>query len=158
MPDPISLARLLSNTVILFEPVAVASRLRPVLVRLNRELRRELAALGVTSGQAAILHDIAAKPGIGMGELAELQGVSSPAISGHVDRLEAALLVRRLRSDGDRRRVGLEVTPNGRRVLRSIRSRRTAWLASRLKELSAEELAAVDAAIEPLRRLLEAGA
>jgi len=40
-------------------------------------------------------------------------------------------------------------------VLRSVRSRRTAWLAARLQQLSPEELAAVDAAVEPLLALLE---
>jgi hypothetical protein len=39
-------------------------------------------------------------------------------------------------------------------VLRSVRSRRTIWLAERLKGLSAQELAAVEAAIEPLEKLL----
>jgi hypothetical protein len=42
-------------------------------------------------------------------------------------------------------------------VLRSVRSRRTAWLAARLKRLSDREVDAIDAAIEPLMRLLEDG-
>jgi hypothetical protein len=46
------------------------------------------------------------------------------------------------------------VTPEAERVLRSVKSRRTAWLAARLKELSAADLAAVDAAIEPLQELI----
>ena len=37
----------------------------------------------------------------------------------------------------------------------SVRTRRTAWLASRLKSLSPEELAAVDAALAPLARLVD---
>ncbi len=41
------------------------------------------------------------------------------------------------------------------RALRSIRRRRTAWLAERLQGLTPAELAAVDAAIEPLLRLVE---
>lgn len=147
----------MTNDVILFEPVAVANRLRPVLVQLNRQLRKELGALGVTSGQATLLHVIKGTPGIGLGELAELEGMSAPAMSGHIDRLEAAGLVRRVRSLDDRRRVGLEATPHGLRVLRTIRSRRTAWLASRLNGLATDDIEAIDAAIEPLRRLLDAG-
>ena len=49
---------------------------------------------------------------------------------------------------------GLTVTPAGERVLRSVRSRRTAWLAERLKGLDEDELAAVDRAIQPLAALL----
>jgi hypothetical protein len=40
------------------------------------------------------------------------------------------------------------------RALRSARSRRTAWLASRLKRLTDEQRAAVAAAVEPLALLL----
>jgi hypothetical protein len=40
-------------------------------------------------------------------------------------------------------------------VLRSVKSRRTAWLAGRLQGLSEEELEAVDAAIEPLQELID---
>ena len=67
-------------------------------------------------------------------------------MTAYVDRLEAAGLVARRRSERDRRRVELALTDEGVRVLRSARSRRTAWLAARLKRLEPEELAAVDAA------------
>jgi len=38
--------------------------------------------------------------------------------------------------------------------LRRVRSRRTAWLASRLRELDDRELAAIEAAVEPLGKLV----
>ena len=56
---------------------------------------------------------------------------------------------------GDRRRVGLHVTTGGHRVLRSVKSKRTAWLAERLRGLDPEQVEAIDAAIEPLAALLE---
>ena len=136
------------------DPVAVANRLRPVLLKLNRGLRRELHSLGVTGGQVSLLAVIKASPGIGVRELARLEGMSSPGMTKYVARLERAGLVRR-RESADRRRVGLELTDEAQRVLRSVRSRRTAWLAARLKGLAPEELEAVDAAVEPLARLLE---
>ena len=43
-------------------------------------------------------------------------------------------------------------------MLRAVRRRRTAWLASRLGRLSPAELEALEAALEPLERLLEADA
>src|SRR5436190_7483768 len=138
------------------DPVAVANRLRPVLLQLNRQLRRELTPLGITGGQAALMHAIKCNPGIGVRELARREGVSAAGMSTALTRLEDAGLVRRTRAAADRRRVGLELTDHGVRVLRSARSRRTAWLAARLNRLSPEELAAVDGVIEPLARLLEA--
>lgn len=135
------------------DPVAVANRLRPVLLKLNRHLRREIHSLGVTGGQVSLLVTIQSRPGIGVRELAALERMSAAGMSKYVGRLEAAGLVTRQPSADDRRRVGLRVTPEGERVLRSVKSRRTAWLAARLRELSPEELEAIDAAIEPLREL-----
>jgi DNA-binding MarR family transcriptional regulator len=135
--------------------VEVANRLRPVLLQLVRELRREVHPLGITGGQVSLLVQIKRKPGIGARELAALERVSPAAISGAVDRLERAGLIERRTVAADRRRHGLTVSPAGARVLRAVKRRRTAWLASKLERLSPEELAAVDAAIEPLTLLLE---
>jgi len=137
------------------DPVTVANRLRPVLLKLNRHLRREIHSLGVTGGQASLLFTIQRQPGIGVRELAALEGMSAPGMSKYVGRLEAAGLILREPSDEDRRRIGLRVSPEGERVLRSVKSRRTAWLAARLKELSEAELETVDAAIESLQELID---
>jgi DNA-binding MarR family transcriptional regulator len=136
------------------DPVAVANQLRPLLHKLNRHLRRETHSLGVTGSQISLLAEIRRAPGIGVRELAALERMSSPGMSKYVARLERAGLVRRTETT-DRRRVGLELTEEGQGVLRSVRSRRTAWLAARLNNLDPDELAVVDAAIEPLSRLLE---
>ena len=136
-------------------PVELANRLRPVLLRISRELRRELHSIGVTPGQISLLVQIRDTPGIGVSDLAERERMSVPGMSGHVERLVRAGLVERARNEGgDRRRVGLTVTPEGHNVLRSVRSRRTAWLAARLRDLEPGELERVEAAIEPLQRLL----
>jgi DNA-binding MarR family transcriptional regulator len=135
--------------------VQVANRLRPVLLQLVRELRREVHPLGITGGQVSLLVQIKRRPGIGVRDLAGLERVSPAAISGAVDRLERAGLIERRRDAADRRRQGLTVSAAGDRVLRAVKRRRTAWLASKLERLSPEELEAVDAAIEPLTFLLE---
>jgi DNA-binding MarR family transcriptional regulator len=87
-------------------------------------------------------------------ELAAAEGISGPALSGHVDRLERAGLLRRVRSEDDRRRVGLELTEEGGRLLRRVRARRTTWLAERLGELEPAELEALERALEPLWAVL----
>jgi DNA-binding MarR family transcriptional regulator len=135
------------------DTTTLANQLRPVLVKLNRELRREIHSLGVTGGQVSLLALIRRDPGVGVRELAARERMSPPGMSKSVARLESAGLVARTEVS-DRRRVGLVLTPAGERVLRSVRSRRTAWLAERLRGLSDDELAAVDASIEPLTRLI----
>ena len=142
-------------TVASLDATAVANRLRPVLLKLNRQLRREIHSLGVTGGQVSLLVQIKYNPGIGMRELAALERVSVPGMSKFVGRLEEAGLVQRAAVAGDQRRVGLSLTAAGQKVLRSVKSRRTAWLSARLRQLDAAELEAIDAAIEPLMHLIE---
>ncbi len=151
------LTTLTNSAAVISDPVALANELRPVLLQIGRQLRREVHPLGVTGGQVSLLVSIRRSPGVGVRELAGREGVSPAAMCRHIDRLERAGLVTRTPGTaGDRRRVGLEVTSEGERVLRLVRSRRTAWLTSRLKRLEPEQLEAIEAAVEPLAALLEA--
>ena len=136
------------------DTVAVAEALRPSLMRISRELRRESRAVGVSAEQVSLLVAIKYAPGIGAGELAVRERISPPAMTKHVDRLERDGLVVRTTRDDDRRCVGVTLTDEGQKVLRRVRSRRTAWLTARLRELDPEELAAIEAATGPLRKLL----
>ena len=136
------------------DTTTLANRLRPILLKLNRELRHEIHSLGVTGGQVSLLVQIKEHPGIGIRELAALERISVPGMSKFVARLEEASLVERAAVEGDQRRVGLTLTAAGHRVLRSVKSKRTAWLSARLRQLEPDELEALDAAIEPLTRLL----
>lgn len=141
------------------DALAVANRLRPALLRIHRYLREEAHDLGVTSTQASLLGAIQRAGGIGLGELAFQEHMSAPTLVGHVDKLQALGLLERSRSDpNDRRRVALNLTPTGEGVLKTLRERRTAWLAARLETLSPDALAVVAAAIEPLSQLVRRNA
>jgi DNA-binding MarR family transcriptional regulator len=142
----------------MFTPETVASELRPVLLRLARELRKETEQLGITARQATLLWLVKRSPGLALAELAAEEGISPPAMSGHVNRLERAGLLERVRSDDDRRRVGLRLTDEGERLMRRVRARRTTWLANRLSTLEPAELDAVEAALPALSHLMDVGA
>ena len=129
----------------------LANELRPVVLRIARQLRKETEQFGVTSRQATLLQIVASRPGLTLRALAEAEAISAPALSGHVDRLETSELLVRVRSDVDRRRVGLELTAKGEQLLKSIRARRTAWLAEQLEALDPSELRALQSAIGPLQ-------
>jgi len=139
-------------------PTEIAEELRPILVRTARELRRETETLGVTTRQATLLWRVRSSPGLSLRELAAAEGISAPALSDHVDRLEALGFVARVRSNADRRRVGLELTQAGEALLRRVRSRRTTWLTTRLAALGPDEIAAIALALPALQRLIEVDA
>jgi DNA-binding MarR family transcriptional regulator len=75
-------------------------------------------------------------------------------MSGHLVRLEAANLIERKRA-ADRRRIGLYLTPEGAKVLRSVRSKRTAWLSARLDRLAPEERERIEDALDALEKLID---
>lgn len=132
-----------------------AEALRPVLVRLTRELRHETEQLGVTSRQARLLWLVREHPESSCRELAQLEGIAAPSLAGHLDRLEALGLIARRRSTDDRRRVGVVLTDAGERILRRIRARRTTWLTERLGALDPTELEAIARAVPGLQKLVE---
>jgi DNA-binding MarR family transcriptional regulator len=132
----------------------IATELRPVLLRLARELRKETEQLGVTARQATLLWLVKRRPGLSLAELAAEEGISPPAMSGHVDRLERAGFIERVRSSDDRRRVGLRLTDDGQKLMRNVRARRTTWLAGRLRALEPAQLDAIAAAVPALARLV----
>ncbi|HUG65217.1 MAG TPA: MarR family transcriptional regulator [Gaiellaceae bacterium] len=134
---------------------SIAAELRPVLLRLARELRKETEQVGITARQATLLWLVKRSPGLSLAELAAEEGISPPAMSGHVDRLERAGLIARERSADDRRRVGLSLTDEGARLMRRIRARRTTWLADRLGTLEPSALGSIEAALPALVQLVE---
>lgn len=133
----------------------IAEALRPVLHRLLRELRRESQHPDVSPLQALLLASIVKHPGIGVTDLAALENVRGPTISGHIKAMESAGLVGREANDpDDRRRVGLVATKKGRDAIKAIKRNRTDWLAHQLAALSPADRRAIREAVEPLGRIV----
>jgi DNA-binding MarR family transcriptional regulator len=135
------------------DALALADELRPVLHRLYRQLRRESEDLnrGVSPLQNLLLAAIIEHPGIGVADLARIEKLRGPTISGHVKRLESAgLIARAAPLSEDRRRVGLTVTARGRGSIEAIRRRRRDWLAHQLGNMSFADRRAIRKALGPL--------
>jgi DNA-binding MarR family transcriptional regulator len=72
------------------------------------------ARLGIGAGDLRCLNAIENAGGLTAGELSREVGVTSGAVTGAIDRLEAAGFARRVADPADRRRVRIEVTPEFR--------------------------------------------
>jgi DNA-binding MarR family transcriptional regulator len=133
------------------EAHALAEALRPALHRLYRQLRRESDDPGLSPLHALLLFVIVRQPGIGVAELARMEKLRGPTISGHVKAMERDGLVTRSEPDpSDRRRSGLIATEKGQALMQSMKQKRTDWLAAELAKLSPEQRAAIRAAVGPL--------
>ena len=133
---------------------ALADALRPALLRLSRQLRKESQRFGMSPLDVMLLGLVKHREGIGVSELADLEQMSRPTMSSHVKRLEQAGWIARQAPDSDdKRRVGLVITPAGRRAMDAVRRQRNDWLAGRLAGLTPEARELVRAAIGPLSQI-----
>ena len=139
------------------DPVEVAGRLRLSTTRLARIMRQQ-DQLGLTPTLTAALATIGREGPLTLGELAAREQVSPPTFTRVVCKLEDAGLVRRRPDPNDGRVSRVELSPAGRRQLDTGRTRRTAWLATRLRELPPEDLARLHEAAAVLERLTRAPA
>jgi len=138
------------------DALALADELRPVLHRLYRQLRRESEDLnrGVSPLQNLLLAAIIEHPGIGVADLARIEKLRGPTISGHVKRLESAgLIARAAPLSEDRRRVGLMATARGRGSIEAIKRRRRDWLAHQLANMSFAARRTIRKALGPLSEI-----
>jgi DNA-binding MarR family transcriptional regulator len=132
----------------------LASRLRLVITRTARRLRQQ-SDPGLSPTQAAALATIERTGPLTPSELARIERVQRPTISRVTARLGQAGLLERLPDELDGRGARLRVTPEGRRTLRALRNRKTAYLAERLEQLEPEDRAVLARASGLLERLLE---
>jgi DNA-binding MarR family transcriptional regulator len=132
----------------------LASQLRFAVMRLSRRLRQH-APEDVTPSQLSALSVIVRDGRLTLRQLAEAERVQPPTITRIVDLLEQKGLATRVPSEEDRRVAYVDVTPAGRTLVESIRRRRDAYLAQRLRTFSADERALLARASELLERLIE---
>jgi DNA-binding MarR family transcriptional regulator len=132
----------------------LAPRLRLAIVRTARRLRQE-AGSDLGPSQTAALATIERHGPLAPSELAERERIKRPTAARILGHLEEAGLVERVRDPEDGRSSILSVTMAGRALLRRLRARKTAYLAHRFRDLSKEDLAALERAAEVLERMLE---
>lgn len=132
----------------------VAARLRLAVARLERRLRRQGDSnIGVSSLSA--LATLTHHGPMTLGELAAHEGVRPPSVTRVVGVLSQTGLVDRTPDPADRRVGRVRASSDGVRLVRRIQSRKTAYLARRLRELAPEDLAALERALPLLEGLLE---
>jgi DNA-binding MarR family transcriptional regulator len=136
--------------------IDLAARLRLSVVRTARRLRQE-AGTDVSPSQTAALATIERHGPLTPSELAKIESIKRPTATQVIARLEAAGFADRTRDPADGRSSLVSVTREGSELLRRLRSRKNAYLARRLRDLPAEDLAALDRAADVLERMLEDG-
>ena len=132
----------------------LAPRLRWAITRVARRLRQE-AGTDLGPSQVAALATIERHGPLSPSELAELERIKRPTATRILRHLEEAALVARVKDPEDGRGSIVSVTAAGRTHLKRLRARKTAYLASRLDRLPAEDRRTLERAAELLEGMLE---
>ena len=131
------------------DPAEVAARLRLSATRLARRLRQRADA-GLTPSQLSALAVIHNHQPLTLGELAERERVAPPSVTKIVAKLERDGFVSRTPDPADRRVANVATTEAGTALIVESRRRKTAWLTSRIRDLTPDQQARLAAALDVL--------
>jgi len=134
----------------------LATRLRLAVTRTARRLRQE-AGSDMSPSLSAALATVERHGPLTPSELAKIEAVKRPTATRIVAKLAGAGLVDRAGDPTDGRVSLVSITAAGSALLSQMRSRKNAYLASRLDELEPDDVAALERAAQVLERLLEGG-
>ena len=116
-----------------------ASDLRIATFRLARRMRTQRAVDSMSDGQFAVLAGLSVHGPHTLGELADRERVSAPAMNRTVNCLQDSGYVTRSADENDGRKVVIDLTDDGRAVVEETARRRDAWVEEALAELEPDE-------------------
>jgi len=136
--------------------IPIVTAIRRILRAVEMHSRQLVEERGITAPQLAILAAAHEERHPTIGALARAAHLSQPTVSGILDRLERDGLVRRRRSDRDRRQVGVVVTEPGEKLLRETPSLLQDRFRRELGRLEQWERHALLAALERVAAMMDA--
>lgn len=123
--------------------------------RVSEGLRGHFGAMNLTFPQTLVLTLLESDGPMPVSALAKATGSANSTISGVVDRLEKAELLRRVRSERDRRVIYVEVTEKYRSMQEQNTSYAMERFAQRINTLSEEQLEQVLTGLNLLNSALD---
>ena len=133
----------------------LVSSVHDVIRLTSRRAQTELEAEGISMGQFWALRLVSKLGPASVSTVAHHLSVSCPTVSAKVDQLEAAGLVRRHRSESDRRAVEISLTPKGRRIEAKVWARVAHLVAVAARRVPPEDLATAVRVFDEMARQLE---
>jgi DNA-binding MarR family transcriptional regulator len=132
---------------------AEAVRLRGALARISRSLDRQTPQEGLAPTTVWVLGTVNRLGPLGMGELAEFEGINPTMLSRIVAKLADKALVERVADERDGRAVRVRITSQGKELLARLRAERGLLFTARLAELPDEHAAQLLDALPALEAL-----
>lgn len=129
------------------------NRLKIALARISRIVDRRVSGGGLTRTQLSVLGTVSRCGPLGIGALAETEGLNPTMLSRVVGKLEAEGLLERTPDPADRRAARVQVTETGDQLHQRLRGERTQLFVDALSRLPDADVDAVTAALPAIEAL-----
>ncbi|HTC69785.1 MAG TPA: MarR family transcriptional regulator [Acidothermaceae bacterium] len=129
------------------------TRLRAAIGRLSRQLNASVVDVGFSPSQLSVLGSVCRRGPLGVGELAEIEGINPTMLSRIVGKLDDAGLIVRIAHPDDGRAVVVQATAAGRKLQERVQGLRSKALADRLQKLAPHQITELVAALPALEAL-----
>ncbi|MFW6368513.1 MAG: MarR family winged helix-turn-helix transcriptional regulator [Spirochaetota bacterium] len=135
--------------------IYITKRLRKIAHAINKHSKYLQESFKLTLPQIICLREIHEHGPITFGRLTRILALNNSTTTGIVDRLERDRLVRRVRSDRDRRQVSVEITEPGITILQDAPPPLNSEFIERFENLPEEEQESIVKAIDRLASLID---
>lgn len=130
--------------------------LRRIVRSIDLHSKKLVQSHRLTIPQVVILREIQRRGRLSLGDLARSASLSNATVTGIVDRLETKSLVKRVRSETDRRQVFVEIMPDGAKMLMAMPPLLQENFVQKLKKLEKWEQTQILSSLERVAALMNA--
>ncbi len=132
----------------------IALLLREINLMLKENIRNTFKNCGLTFPQMMAIRILSKRKRLKVTELSSEMNLAASTVSGIVDRLEKMDLVKRVRSEEDKRIVYVEISDRAEEIHEDVHNLMNNYLENILRDASREEINAILAGLETLKGLL----
>jgi DNA-binding MarR family transcriptional regulator len=135
--------------------IAVAKLLGKVVHRMKHNMMKGFESSGMTAPQGMIIGLIGKNGRMKISDISEKMGLSNSTVSGIIDRLEQRDVVKRVRSEEDRRVVYVFLSDNAEELFKTFTKQSSENLAKMMKKATDEDREKIEEALHILQKLLD---
>jgi MarR family transcriptional regulator, organic hydroperoxide resistance regulator len=135
--------------------IAVAKLLGQVVGRLKHGMMKGFESTGLTAPQGMVVGILAKHKKMKMSDISEKLGLSNSTVSGIIDRLEQRDIVKRVRSEEDKRVVYVHLSDKAEELFKDFSKVSSENFEDMMKKASPEDIEKIDEALIILKRLLD---
>jgi DNA-binding MarR family transcriptional regulator/GNAT superfamily N-acetyltransferase len=130
--------------------------LRRIVRSIDLHSKKLVQSHHLTIPQVVLLREIQRRGRLSLGDLARSASLSNATVTGIIDRLETKKLVKRIRSETDRRQVFVEIMPDGVKMLATMPPLLQEDFVQKLKGLEKWEQTRILSSLERVAALMNA--